>query len=117
MMFEEKYGLDTIGLTRRGNDKSVDPQHHTLYNEVLFTVIEQLKVRYSSLEELKFIEHSNFRKDEEYRKKFPVNALNSLKTVYGNCFEMLRLQNELCMFNGRLYEEKCFYLNEVHKCQ
>ena len=28
VMFKEKYGIDTIGLTRRGNDKFVDPQQH-----------------------------------------------------------------------------------------
>ena len=60
-------------------------------------IIEQLKVRYVSLEELKFIELLNFRKAEEYRKKFPVHALNSLKTVYGNYFDMRRLQSELCV--------------------
>ena len=30
-MFEEKYGIDTTGLTRRGNNKSVDPQQHYRY--------------------------------------------------------------------------------------
>ena len=98
-MFEEKYGIDTTGLTRRGNNKSVDPQQHykMLYNEILVAIIEQLKVRYASQEELKFIKLLNFRKAEEYRKKFPVHALNSLKTVYGNYFDMPRLQSELCV--------------------
>ena len=98
-MFEEKYGIDTTGLIRRGNNKSVHPQQHykMLYNEILVAIIEQLKVRYASLEELKFIELLNFRKAEEYRKKFPVHALNSLKTVYGNYFDMPRLQSELCV--------------------
>ena len=70
-MLKEKYGVDTTGLTRRGNDKSVDPQqdYHMLYNEILVTVIKQLKVRYALLKELKFIEILNFRKTEEYRKK------------------------------------------------
>ena len=84
-MFEKKYGIDTTGLTRRGNDKSIDPQQHykMLYNEINVTVIEQLKVRYASLEELKFVEHFNFRKAEEHRKKFPVDAVNSLKQFMG----------------------------------
>ena len=96
-MFEEKYGIGTRGLTRRGNNKSVHPQQHykMLYNEILVEIIEQLKVRYASLKELKFIELLNFKKTEEYRKKFPVHALNSLKTVYGNYFDMPRLQSKL----------------------
>ena len=39
----------------------------------------------------------NFRKAKEYRKKFPVHALNSLKTVYGNYFNMPCLLCELCV--------------------
>ena len=71
-MFEERYGIDTTGLARRGNNKSVDPQQHykMLYNEIFVAITEQLKVRYVSLEELKFIELLNFRKAEEYRKNF-----------------------------------------------
>ena len=98
-MFEEKYDIDTNGLTRRGNNNIIKPQQHykMLYNEILVAIIEQLKVRYASLEELKFTELHNFRKAEEYRKKFPVHALNSLKTVYGNYFDMPRFQSELCV--------------------
>ena len=95
-MFEEKYGIDTTGLTRRGNNKSVDPQQHykMLYNKILVAIIEQLKVRYeyASLEELKFIEPLNFRKAEEYRKKFPVHS---------KLFEFMGIRcpvfNELCV--------------------
>ena len=66
------------GLTR-----FVDPKQHykMFYNEILVPIIEQLKVRYASLEELKFLKLLNFRKAEEYCKKFLVDALNSLKTV------------------------------------
>ena len=63
-MFEKKYDKGTNGLTRRGNNKSVDSQQHykMLYDEINVTVIEQLKVRYASLENLKFIELLNIRK-------------------------------------------------------
>ena len=37
-MFEEKYDIDTTSLTRRGNNKSIDPQQHykMLYNFFCF---------------------------------------------------------------------------------
>ena len=71
-MFEEKYGIDTTGLTRRGNNKSVDPQQHykMLYNKILVAIIEQLKVRYASLEELKFISPLILEKPKSIAKNF-----------------------------------------------
>ena len=78
IMFEKKYGINTTSLTRRGNNKFVNPHQHykMLYNEILATVIEQLEVKYASLEELKFIELLNFEKPK------------SIAKISGGCFKL-----------------------------
>ncbi|CAI9722604.1 finger MYM-type 1-like [Octopus vulgaris] len=93
----EKYGVDAgIGIQRSKNI-SIDPQRHyrTLYNKIISTIVDQIKARYSSLEEFKFMELLNFNKVDEYCKQFPVDSLDSLRTTYGRFFDVIRLQSEL----------------------
>ncbi|CAI9741255.1 finger MYM-type 1-like [Octopus vulgaris] len=93
----EKYGVDAgIGIQRSKNI-SIDPQRHyrTLYNKIISIIVDQIKARYSSLEEFKFMELLNFNKVDEYCKQFPVDSLDSLITTYGRFFDVIRLQSEL----------------------
>ncbi|CAI9720940.1 Hypothetical predicted protein [Octopus vulgaris] len=93
----EKYGVDAgIGIQRSKNI-SIDPQRHyrMLYNKIISTIVDQIKARYSSLEEFKFMELLNFNKVDEYCKQFPVDSLDSLRTTYGRFFDVIRLQSEI----------------------
>lgn len=80
-MLEGKYGIDTTIEIKRSGNKSIDPQQYyrMIYNKIVDTIVDQLKMWYLSLEELEFIELFYFSKSEEYHKQFPVDALNSLK--------------------------------------
>ena len=86
-MFKEKYGMDTTGLTRRGNDKSVDPQQHykMLYNKILVTVMVTVTESKIGITERAQIHRAPkfFEKAEKFFKKFLVDSLNSFKAVYG----------------------------------
>ena len=102
--FEEKYDFHTkIQSKRRKTALIDDPQQYyrSLYCKIINTLINQLKIRYSSLEELKFLQLFNYTKAKEYQRNFPEEALISLKASYGNFFDIITLRSELCVLYTR----------------
>lgn len=110
---EEKYDIGTKFQSKRKNNALIDPQqfYNSLYIKIIHTVIDQLEIRYESLEELKFLELFNVGKTKEYQRNFPEAAFNSLKTSYGHFFDIISLRSELCV----LYSRKEFTNQNVFK--
>ncbi|KAL7634777.1 UNVERIFIED_CONTAM: hypothetical protein RMT77_015154 [Armadillidium vulgare] len=79
------------------SEKITDPLNYykTLYSIIVQTIVNQLEARFSSLDNLLFIELLNCSKFKLYAKDFPEEAFKSLSSTYGSHFDIVRLQNEL----------------------
>ncbi|MGH0164899.1 UNVERIFIED_CONTAM: hypothetical protein FKN15_069971 [Acipenser sinensis] len=85
---------------RRQESASRDSKQHyrTLYHSVLNNLLLQIRHRYASLEETRFLELLNPEKFATMRSTFPDEALGCLNKGYGRFFEMDRLKTELQVF-------------------
>ncbi|KAK6470109.1 zinc finger MYM-type protein 1-like [Huso huso] len=84
----------------RQESASRDSKQHyrILYHSVLNNLLLQIRHRYASLEETRFLELLNPEKFATMRSTFPDDALGCLNKGYGRFFEMDRLKTELQVF-------------------
>ena len=84
-------------LRKRCLSQFQDPQerYRNLYMAILDNLMEQIPLRFSSLESLRFLELVNPGKFDEMREVFPEEAFQSVLESYGQYFDLERLRSEL----------------------
>uniref|UniRef100_A0A8C5AGU6 HAT C-terminal dimerisation domain-containing protein n=1 Tax=Gadus morhua TaxID=8049 RepID=A0A8C5AGU6_GADMO len=84
-------------LRKRRQSQFQDPQerYRNLYMAILDNLMEQIPLRFSNLESLRFLELVNPGKFDEMREVFPEEAFQSVLESYGQYFDFGRLRSEL----------------------
>lgn len=78
-----------------------------LFFEILDTLKLQMEQRFENFKDLEFVSLLYNKKFPEYKKKFPTNLINLLKTEYPKVFDFTRLCNELSViYSSEIYKDR-----------
>lgn len=77
---------------QRNEDRS---KWQRIFNEILDTVMSQIKFRFESQKDLKFVSLLDSNNFDTFCKSFPQNLMTELKEPYSSYFDIVRLKNEL----------------------
>ena len=95
---------------RQKNDEDSSLRYHRLFDEILDTLMSNVKLRFDSQKDLNFVSLLDVNNFLICRKKFPQNLLTELKEPYASNFDIVRLKNELrVIYSSDEYNMKTLY--------
>ena len=95
---------------RQKKDEDSSLRYHRLFDEILDTLMSNVKLRFDSQKDLNFVSLLDVNNFLICKKKFPQNLLTELKEPYASNFDIVRLKNELrVIYSSDEYNMKTLY--------